>query len=53
MKFLDMVEWQILKVQVEGQFDNLKGVGKFLDVDFDGSVDVIGFWIMVEVGVLL
>lgn len=52
MKFSDMVERQILKAQAEGQFDDLKGAGKPLNMDGDGSADAIGFRIMAEAGAL-
>lgn len=52
MKFSDMAERQILKAQAEGQFDNLKGAGKPLNVEGDGSADAIGFRIMAEAGAL-
>lgn len=52
MKFSNLVERQILKAQTEGQFDNLKGAGKPLDISGDGSVDAIGFRIMAEAGAL-
>ncbi len=52
MKFSNMAERQILKAQAEGQFDNLKGAGKPLNLDGDGSVDAIGFRIMAEAGAL-
>lgn len=52
MKFSDLAERQILKAQAEGQFDNLKGAGKPLDMSSDGSVDAIGFRIMAEAGAL-
>lgn len=52
MKFSDMAERQILKAQAEGQLDNLKGAGKPLNMDGDGSADAIGFRIMAEAGAL-
>lgn len=52
MKFSDLAERQILKAQAEGQFDNLKGAGKPLDMSGDGSVDAVGFRIMAEAGAL-
>lgn len=52
MKFSDMAERQILKAQAEGQLDNLKGAGKPLNIDGDGSADAIGFRIMAEAGAL-
>ena len=53
MKFSDLAERQILKAQAEGQFDNLRGAGKPLNMDDDaGSSDAIGFRIMAEAGAL-
>lgn len=53
MKFSDMAERQILKAQAEGQFENLRGAGKPLDMENDaGSSDAIGFRIMAEAGAL-
>ncbi|WP_237151572.1 DnaJ family domain-containing protein [Oryzibacter oryziterrae] len=53
MKFSDLAERQILKAQMEGQFDNLKGAGKPLDLDESaGSADAVGFRIMAEAGVV-
>lgn len=52
MKFSDLSERQILKAQAEGQFDNLKGMGKPLNVSGDSSADAIGFRIMAEAGAL-
>lgn len=52
MKFFDQAERQILKAQAEGQFDNLRGAGKPLDLIGDGSADAIGFRIMAEAGAL-
>jgi len=52
MKFSDLAERQILKAQPEGQFDSLKGAGKPLNLDGDGSADAIGFRIMAEAGAL-
>jgi hypothetical protein len=53
MKFSDMAERQILKAQAEGQFENLKGAGKPLDLDAGGgSSDAVGFRIMAEAGAL-
>ncbi|MDR0810146.1 MAG: DUF1992 domain-containing protein [Gemmobacter sp.] len=52
MKFSDMAERQIRRAQAEGQFDNLKGAGKPLDMAGDGSADAIGFRIMAEAGAL-
>lgn len=52
MKFSDLAERQILKAQAEGQLDNLKGAGKPLNLDGDGSADAVGFRIMAEAGAL-
>lgn len=52
MKFSDMAERQIRKAQAEGQFDDLKGAGKPLDLTGDASADAIGFRIMAEAGAL-
>ncbi|ETD89900.1 DUF1992 domain-containing protein [Rhodobacter capsulatus] len=53
MKFSDMAERQILKAQAEGQFENLRGAGKPLNMDDNaGSSDAIGFRIMAEAGAL-
>ncbi|MCZ0960500.1 J-domain-containing protein [Paracoccus benzoatiresistens] len=52
MKFSHLSERQILKAQAEGQFDNLKGAGKPLSREGDGSADAIGFRIMAEAGAL-
>ncbi|MDQ7776531.1 DUF1992 domain-containing protein [Paracoccus aminovorans] len=52
MKFSNMAERQILKAQAEGQFDNLKGAGKPLNLADDGSADAIGFRIMADAGAL-
>ncbi|MDR5654549.1 DUF1992 domain-containing protein [Ruixingdingia sedimenti] len=52
MKFSRMAERQIRKAQAEGQFDNLKGAGKPLDMSGDGSADAVGFRIMAEAGAL-
>jgi len=52
MKISDMAERQIRKAQAEGQFDNLKGAGKPLDMGGDGSADAVGFRIMAEAGAL-
>ena len=52
MKLSCMAERQILKAQSEGQFDNLKGAGKPLNVTGDGSADAVGFRIMAEAGAL-
>lgn len=52
MKFSTLSERQILKAQAEGQFDNLKGMGKPLNVGGDGSADAVGFRIMAEAGAL-
>lgn len=52
MKFSDLAERQILKAQSEGQFDNLKGTGKPLNLTGDGSADSVGFRIMAEAGAL-
>ncbi|ETD83374.1 DnaJ family domain-containing protein [Rhodobacter capsulatus] len=53
MKFSDMAERQILKAQAEGQFENLRGAGKPLNMaDNAGSSDAIGFRIMAEAGAL-
>lgn len=52
MKFSELAESQILKAQAEGQFDNLKGAGKPLDLEGDSSADSVGFRIMAEAGAL-
>lgn len=52
MKFSDLAERQILKAQAEGQLDNLKGAGKPLNIEGDGSADAIGFRIMADAGVV-
>lgn len=52
MKFSDLSERQIRKAQAEGQFDNLKGAGKPLDLTGDNSADAAGFRIMAENGAL-
>ena len=52
MKFSELSERQIRKAQAEGQFDNLKGAGKPLDLSGDGSTDAVGFRIMAEAGVV-
>jgi Domain of unknown function (DUF1992) len=53
MKISTLAERQIRKAQAEGQFDNLKGAGKPLDLqDGNGSVDAVGFRIMAEAGAL-
>lgn len=53
MKFSDMAERQIRKAQAEGQFDNLRGAGKPLNMADDaGSTDAVGFRIMAEAGAL-
>ncbi|KQB15882.1 DUF1992 domain-containing protein [Rhodobacter capsulatus] len=53
MKFSDMAERQILKAQAEGQFENLRGAGKPLNMDDNaGSSDAVGFRIMAEAGAL-
>lgn len=52
MKFSDLAERQILKAQAEGQFENLKGAGKPLDLSGDGSAESVGFRIMAEAGAL-
>lgn len=52
MKYAQLAERQILKAQAEGQFDNLKGAGKPLDLDGDNSADAAGFRIMAEAGAL-
>lgn len=53
MKLSDLAESQILKAQAEGQFDNLKGAGKPLNLTADGgSAEAIGFRIMAEAGAL-
>ncbi|MBT9382240.1 DUF1992 domain-containing protein [Pseudooceanicola sp. CBS1P-1] len=52
MKFSDMAERQILKAQAEGQLENLKGAGKPLKMEDDGSADAVGFRIMAEAGAL-
>lgn len=53
MKFSDMAERQILKAQAEGQFENLRGAGKPLNMaDNAGSSDAVGFRIMAEAGAL-
>ncbi|MFZ0099228.1 MAG: DUF1992 domain-containing protein [Gemmobacter sp.] len=52
MKFSELSERQIQKAQAEGQFDNLKGAGKPLDLSGDGSADAVGFRIMAEAGVV-
>lgn len=52
MKFSDLAERQILKAQAEGQLDDLKGAGKPLDMQGDGSADAIGFRIMADAGAL-
>lgn len=53
MKFSDMAERQILKAQAEGQFENLRGAGKPLNMADDaGSSDAVGFRIMAEAGAL-
>ena len=52
MKFSDLAERQILKAQAEGQLDNLKGAGKPLTIEADGSAEAIGFRIMAEAGVV-
>ena len=52
MKLSDLAEHQIRKAQVEGQFDNLKGAGKPLSDQPDGSTDAIGFRMMAEAGAL-
>lgn len=53
MKWSDLAERQILKAQAEGQFDDLKGAGKPLDMsEGAGSPEAIGFRIMAEAGAL-
>ncbi|WP_430513991.1 DUF1992 domain-containing protein [Pannonibacter phragmitetus] len=53
MRLSDLAESQILKAQAEGQFDNLKGAGKPLNLAADGgSAEAIGFRIMAEAGAL-
>ena len=52
MKFSDLAERQILKAQAEGRLDNLKGAGKPLNIEGDGSADAIGFRIMADAGVV-
>lgn len=52
MKFSQLAESQILKAQAEGQFDNLKGAGKPLELNGDHSADGAGFRIMAEAGAL-
>lgn len=52
MKFSDLAERQILKAQADGQFENLKGAGKPLDLSDDGSAESVGFRIMAEAGAL-
>lgn len=52
MKLSDLAEHQIRKAQAEGQFDKLKGAGKPLSDQPDGSTDAIGFRIMAEAGAL-
>ena len=53
MKFSDLAERQILKAQCEGQFDNLKGAGKPLNLeDSAGGTVAVGFRIMAESGAL-
>jgi hypothetical protein len=52
MKISEHSERQILKAQAEGQFDNLKGAGKPLDLSGDGSAEAIGLRIMAEAGVV-
>lgn len=51
MKLPQLAEHQIRKAQAEGQFDNLKGAGKPLDLsEGAGSAEAIGFRIMAEAG---
>ncbi|QGM46986.1 DUF1992 domain-containing protein [Methylocystis heyeri] len=52
MKISLLAERQILKAQLEGQFENLKGAGKPLHLSGDNSVEAIGFRIMSEAGAL-
>ena len=53
MKLSDMAERQILKAEAEGQFRNLRGAGKPLNMDNDaGSSEAVGFRIMAEAGAL-
>lgn len=52
MKLSDLAEHQIRKAQAEGQFDRLKGAGKPLAEQPDGSTEAIGFRIMAEAGAL-
>ena len=47
-----LAEQQIRKAQLEGQFDNLKGAGKPLPAEGDGSADAVGYRIMAEAGAL-
>lgn len=53
MRFDKMAEQQIKKAQAEGQFDNLKGVGKPLKEQAGPSSTLTsGFGIMAEAGVV-
>lgn len=52
MEMKKLAERQILKAQAEGQLDNLKGAGKPLPAQGDGTADAVGFRIMAEAGVL-
>ncbi|MEZ5945452.1 MAG: DUF1992 domain-containing protein [Hyphomonas sp.] len=53
MKFRNLTERQILKAQQEGQFENLKGAGKPLELSADtGGIEAIGYRIMAEAGAL-
>lgn len=50
MNVSTLAERQILKAQAEGQFDNLAGAGKPLDVSGDGSMEAVGYRIMADAG---
>jgi Domain of unknown function (DUF1992) len=53
MKLSELVESQIRKAQAEGQFDDLEGAGKPINMDANaGSIEAIGFRIMAEAGAL-
>lgn len=50
MKFSSLAERWILKARAEGQFENLKGAGKPLDLNGDSGADAVGYRIMAEHG---
>lgn len=52
MKWRDLADHQIRKAEVEGQFDNLKGAGKPLDLQTGGDMASVGFRIMADAGVV-